>query len=107
MDYIWNEMTLIAIVRRVPAFCPYVMALILHKSAVTHAILPTLRLVQHKPRSLLVKDHEQPTGAPNLEDDIGLFGDEEIPRHTTHSRHGSRKGKEVADPEAPGWAKRL
>ena len=61
----------------------------------------------HKSRGLLVKDHERPDGAPDLEDDTGLFGDEEVPRRSARSRRGSRKGKEVADPEAPGWAKRL
>ena len=107
MDYIWNEMTLVAILRRVPAFCPYIMALIVHKSAMVRAMLPTLRLMPHKARSLQVKDHEQPDGAPNLEDDTGLFGDEEVPTRSARSRRGSRKGKEVAEPEAPGWAKRL
>ena len=102
MDYMWNEMTLIAILRRVPAYCPYVMALILNKSIVTHDVLPTLRLVQHKAGSLQVKNHETPDGAQNLEEDLELFGDEEIPRRTTRSHRGSRKGKEVAEPEAPG-----
>ena len=78
------------------------MALILHKSAVTRVVLPTLRLVQHKSRSLLVKNHETPDEAQNLEEDPGMFGDEEIPMRTTRSRQGSRKGKEVVEPEAPG-----
>ena len=90
-------------------FRSYIMALILDKSVVARAILPTLRLVQHKSRSLTIKDHETPAGAQNLEEDPGLFGDEAPTRRTTRSRRGSRKGKEPAQPEVevPGWAKRL
>ena len=89
MDYIWNEMTLVAILKRVPAYCPYVMAHILHKSAVTRAVLPTLRLVQHKARSLQVNNHETPDEAQDLEVDPGVFA-EDTPRPRT--RRGSRKG---------------
>ena len=111
MDFIWNEMTLVAALRRVPSFCPYIMALILEKSVVAKAILPSLRLVQHKSRGLIVKVHETPFGAPDPaqdeEMDPGLFGTNGAPMRSTRSRRGSRKGKEVAEPEAPGWAKRL
>ena len=39
--------------------------------------------------------------------DPGMFGDEETPMRAARTSRGSRKGKEVAEPEAPGWAKRL
>ena len=50
MDYIWNEMILVCTMKRVPAFCPYVWALIMDKSKVAKAVVDTLRLVQHKPK---------------------------------------------------------
>ena len=111
MDFMWNEMTLVATQRRVPSFCPYVMTLILDKSAAAKAALPTLRLVQHKARSLIIKDHPAPPGGPaqDLDDEMdpGLFRTEEAPLRSSRSRRGSRRGKEVAEPEAPTWAKRL
>ena len=55
-------------------------------------------------RSLQEKYHKTPSEAQNQELDPGMFADEETPMRI---RHGSRKGKEVAEPEAPGWAKRL
>ena len=83
------------------------MALILHKSKVAKAIAPTLRMVPHKAKGLIEKDHGTPADVQYREEDPELFGDEEPSRRSTRSRRGSRKGKEVAEPEAPGWAKRL
>ena len=111
MDFIWNEMTLVATQRRVPSFCPYIMALIVDKSQTVKAALPTLSLVKHKQRGLIIKDHPAPPGAPaqDLDDEIdpGLFRNEEAPMRSSRSRRGSRRGKEVAEPEASTWAKRL
>jgi hypothetical protein len=113
MDFIWNEMTLICTSKRVPAFCPYVMALIMNKSRLAQEVVPTLRLIQHKSRTLLIKDHPAPPGAPHVpseEDyDTGLFGDDgPSSRPARSSRRGSRRGKEVDDSEAPpSWAKKL
>ena len=110
MDYIWNEMTLVCTMKRVPAFCPYVWALIMDKSKVAKAVVDTLRLVQHKPKGLIIKNHVAPPGAPqDVEMDPSLFGDDGTSTRPARSRRGSRKGKVTAQPEVevPGWAKRL
>src|SRR3954465_15663650 len=88
MDFIWNEMTLICTSKRVPAFCPYVMALIMNKSRLAQEVVPTLRLIQHKSRTLLIKDHPAPPGAPHdpSEEDYDTGHDSEAP---------------------PSWAKKL
>lgn len=110
MDFLWNEMTLVVTQRRVPSYCPYVMALIESKSTAVQEVLPTLRLIEHKEKHITIKDHPAPDDAPrqdaDAEIDPGLFG-YEAPPMPSRSRRGSRRGKEVAEQEEPSWAKRL
>src|SRR3954465_15347678 len=87
------------------------MALIENKSAAVREIMPTLRLIEHKEKTVIIKDHPAPPGAPRQdldgEMDPGLFRDEEAPMPSSRSRRGSRRGKETSEIEVPSWGNKL
>ena len=63
MDVIWNEMVYATFQRRVPPFAPYIMALIIRKCPVIARDMPSLCLVTHHHKNLLIKTHLKPRNA--------------------------------------------
>ena len=86
MDYLWNEVWNVTILKRNACFGPIIMKIILHAWQLK---FPGVDLgdpeawVTHKSKRLRVKDHTEPA------------------RKTVQGRCGRSKGKEVVDEEGP------